>query len=146
MIRIIGQVWEQSLINVKNPGIHAIISELKRPSIGQGHGGNNLKIESVTLTSDIVLDIGSTILRYWFPGGELVSLSGKPPALAPHDQVFFLGIHGGELEDEGARQMRIGGGGAACWGDGDAQQEDRKKDEGLHWEREVFDGIPKRKK
>lgn len=79
---IVGKIGEQSLIDVEDPSVLTISSDLNPPSEAQRVIRDGCRVGQVPVAGHVVLDEGDAPGRNAGPGSSVVGLDGESPAVA----------------------------------------------------------------
>lgn len=79
---VVGNIGEQCLVNVKNPGVPPIAGDPGRLGVRRRVISDGLQLRTVEIAGDVVLHEIHALLRHSGPSAGVVGLHREPPATA----------------------------------------------------------------
>lgn len=125
---VVGQVGEERLVDVEDPGVPAVAGDLDAGGEGEGVGGDHVRVGGVAVAGAVALHRPEAPLGDGAPGAGVVRLHREPPALA--EQLVVPpppAAAGDHAEDRGS-----GGGGGGDGEEGEGQEEEAAGEGGRH--------------
>lgn len=79
---VVGNIGEQGLVNVENPGVSPVAGDPDGLGVRRRIVGDSLQLRTVEIAGNVVLHEIQALLRYPGPSTGVVGLHREPPAIA----------------------------------------------------------------